>query len=97
MCACEREVCLRFVWVCVRELLFCAVVVCLSHVELVVCRVWFARVSCPWLRLTAPPVSRYTVNKKAQKLLTRKPQKGEIICHIKVSPHVEAQRLLQKN
>ena len=34
MCACEREVCLRFVWVCVRELLFCAVVVCLSHVEL---------------------------------------------------------------
>ena len=89
MCACEREVCLRFVWVCVRELLFCAVVVCLSHVELVVCRVWFARVSCPWLRLTAPPVSRYTVNKKAQKLLTRKPQKGEIICHIKVSPHAK--------
>ena len=45
MCACEREVCLG----CVRELLFC---VWFSGcvLELVVCRVRFARVSCPCLR-----------------------------------------------
>ena len=45
LCACEREVCLG----CVREMLLLRVIVCL--IELVVCRVRFARVSCPWLRL----------------------------------------------
>ena len=44
MCACEREVCLvAFV---------CCCFACDCVLELVVCRVRFARVSCPRLRFT---------------------------------------------
>ena len=42
MCACEREVCL--------VALVCCCFACDCVLELVVCRVRFARVSCPWLR-----------------------------------------------
>ena len=41
MCACEREVCL--------VALVCCCFACDCVLELVVCRVRFARVSCPWL------------------------------------------------
>ena len=46
VCACEREVCLgAFVSCCFA---------CGCVLELVVCRVRFARVSCPWLRFGVP-------------------------------------------
>ena len=45
VCACEREVCLG----CIRVIVCCCFA-CDCVLELVVCRVRFARVSCPWLR-----------------------------------------------
>ena len=50
MCACEREVCL--------VALVCCCFACDCVLELVVCRVRFARVSCPWLRFEYAVVLR---------------------------------------
>ena len=61
MCACEREVCLvAFV---------CCCFACDCVLELVVCRVRFARVSCPRLRFAVP-----TQTQRHTRTTTRRPK-----------------------